>query len=255
MSNVDINKARAVYYNFFSKFFVYSKNMEIYKELVQMIDKMIVAPLDTNTQKALENLKSKLNQDSNEQLLSEFDEVFSNPNSTIVPTTASFYNESIENGTKRLEMLQFLAQTPLRRDEKSYCENEDHIGFITTVLYELINRLNNGESVYESTIHCIFGEILNSFADDFIDNLYNHDKSDIYKDVATIMASFIAFERLYLDVAKPAKKEQVTKADSSCAMLSDEEIQRRAKNKALKKNGPKGGGCVASELDEVICDL
>ena len=55
-----------------------------------------------------------------------------------------------------------------RRDEKSYFENEDNIGFIVTILFELLESFNNGETKYENTIHCIFEQILNSFVDEFI---------------------------------------------------------------------------------------
>ena len=119
-----LNKARAVYYNFFSKLFVYSKDMNQYVELLDMISSLKQHPLDLNSEKAFTNLETKLARDSNEKLISEFDEIFSNPNFDVVKTTASFYNEGIENGNKRLEMLQFLAKTTIRRDEKNYFENE-----------------------------------------------------------------------------------------------------------------------------------
>ncbi len=251
MSNdIAINKARAVYYNLFSKFFVYPKDMDKYKELLNILSFIKQAPLDSNCEEALSNLELKLPKDSNELLISEFDELFSNPNFLVVKSTASFYDEGIENGNKRLEMLQFLAKTTIRRDEKSYFENEDNIGFIVTILFELLESFNNGEAKYENTIHCIFEQILNSFVDEFNEELYNHEKSDIYKEVAVLFSSFIAFERLCLNVAKPPKKEKIENKSNS--LISDEEKERRAKNKALKAQGAKGGE-INHQIDDVNC--
>lgn len=251
MSNdLAINKARAVYYNFFSKFFVYSKDKDKYEDLLNILSFIKQAPLDSNCEEALSNLEAKLPKNSNELLIGEFDEIFSNPNFLVVKTTASFYSEGIENGKKRLEMLQFLAKTTIRRDEKNYFENEDNIGFILTVLFELLESFNNGETKYENTIHCIFEQILNPFVDEFNEELYNHEKSDIFKEVAVIFSSFIAFERLCLNVAKPAKKEKIE--NETNPLLSDEEKERRARNKALKVQGAKGGE-INHQIDDVVC--
>ena len=249
-NDLALNKARAVYYNFFSKFFVYSKDMNQYIELLNMISLLKQSPLDINSEKAFSSLETKLLKDSNEKLISEFDEIFSNPNFDVVKTTASFYNQGIENGNKRLEMLQFLAKTTIRRDEKNYFENEDNVGFIVTVLFELLESVCQGERKYTNTIHCIFEQILNDFVDEFIEELYNHQKSDIYKEIAILFSSFIAFERLCLNVAKPPKKEKIENKSNS--LISDEEKERRAKNKALKAQGVKGGE-INHQIDDVNC--
>ena len=53
-----------------------------------------------------------------------------------------------------------------------------------------------------------------------------------------VLHSFVAFERLYLEVSKAPKKERIIK-EEVCEVLSDEEIERRARNKALRELGPK----------------
>jgi len=54
-----------------------------------------------------------------------------------------------------------------------------------------------------------------------------------------VLHSFVAFERLYLEVSKAPKKERVVKKEEICEVISEEELERRAKNKALKALGPK----------------
>ena len=46
-------------------------------------------------------------------------------------------------------------------------------------------------------------------------------------------------ERLYLQVSKPAPRDDVERETPSCDVISDEEAERRAKNKAMKQKGPK----------------
>ena len=105
---------------------------------------------------------------------------------------------------------------------------------------ELSNLLADEQKEYENTVHCIFAQILNGFIDDFAKDIYEHDKSNIYKELMVVLHSFVEFERLYLEVSKPPKKEKIIKKQSDeWGDISDEERQRREKNRALKALGPK----------------
>ncbi len=236
--NQSINKARALYYNLFANFFVYSKESEKYFELLRLIDVLKQSPLDASSGKALDVLSSTLDSSSNVVLLQEHDDLFYNPLNKIIRQTASYYDEGVESGKKRVEMIQFLAKTKIRRDEKEYHDYEDSIGFIFSVMAELTDLISSGEKVYENTVHCIFSEILNDFIDEFAKKTYENDNSKIYKELVIVLHSFIAFERLYLEVSKPVKKEKVEK-EVACDAISEAELARRAKNKALKALGPK----------------
>ncbi len=137
-------------------------------------------------------------------------------------------------------MIDFVAKTKLRRDENSYFEYEDSVGFIFSLMAELSDLLANGQKEYENTVHCIFAQILNEFIDEFAKDIYEHDKSNIYKELMVVLHSFVEFERLYLEVSKPAKKEKIIKKQADdWGNISDEERQRRERNKALKALGPK----------------
>jgi len=232
-----INKARALYYNLFENFFVLSTKTENYLELRKLIGVLKENPLDPNSGRALESILEKLDPTSNVALIQEFDELFHNPTSKNVRTTASYYDEGVESGKKRVEMIQFVAKTKIRRDEKKYFEYEDSVGFIFSILASLSDLIANGEKEYENTVHCIFAQILNDFIDEFAKEIYEHRKSDIFQDLMVVLHSFVEFERLYLEVAKPAPKEKIQK--ETCETISDEEMERRARNKALKALGPK----------------
>ncbi|QOG13244.1 molecular chaperone TorD family protein [Arcobacter sp. FWKO B] len=232
---MELNKARAIYYNLFANFFVFLGDNSQYFNLLNLLETIKKAPLDDDSLKAVSNILSKLDLTSNQALMHEYDELFHNPQTKNIRTTASFYDEQVESGKKRVQMLEFIAKTALRRDEKKYHEYEDSIGFILGFMAELIELSNNGQKEYDNTIHCIFAQILNEFIDEFAKSVYEHEKADIYKNLMVILHSFIEFERLYLEVSKPKPKEDLKPKDN----LSDEERARRERNKALKALGPK----------------
>ena len=238
--NQTINKARALYYNFFANFFVLSSKSENYFELIRLLNILKENPLDESSADALNNISNLLDSSSNVALIKEFDDLFHNPLNKKIRQTASFYDEGVESGKKRVEMINFVAKTKLRRDENSYFEYEDSVGFIFSLMAELSNFLANDQKEYENTVHCIFAQILNGFIDDFAKDIYEHDKSNIYKELMIVLHSFVEFERLYLEVSKPPKKEKIIKKQSDeWGEISDEERQRREKNRALKALGPK----------------
>jgi len=236
--NQIITKARGLYYNLFANFFIVPSDVKNYLELVSLVNILKDKPLDDYSSEALENLSKSLDPTSNVELIEEFDHLFYSPMSKTIRLTASFYDEGVESGKKRVEMLQFIGKTKIRRDEKEFYEYEDSIGFIFSFLAELCDLVANGEKEYENTIHCIFSEILNDFADDVAKVIYEHESSKIYKELMVVLHSFLEFERLYLDVGKP-KPREIKVENNSCETISEEEQQRRAKNKALKALGPK----------------
>lgn len=236
--NNSINKARALYYNLFANFFVLSSKSENYFELVRLINILKKSPLDIESGKALEAISNELDPSSNVVLVQEFDDLFHSPLNKKIRLTASYYDEGIESGKKRVEMIQFVAKTKLRRDEKKYFEYEDSVGFIFSFMAQLCDNIANGNHEYENTVHCIFAEILNDFVDDFAKEVYENKNAKIFSQLMIVLHSFAEFERLYLEVSKPKAKVKVqkTKAQDS---ISDEELERRAKNKLLRESGPK----------------
>jgi len=239
MKDQAINKARSVYYGMFSRFFVYSQNTSRYFELLNMIKILKENPLDASTGEALNRIEDKLEGDSNVVLVQEYDDIFYNPSTTTIRTTASYYDEQLESGKKRLEMLDFMAKTKIRRDEKIFTENEDSLGFILTVMSELVTLVVEGEEQYNTLQHCMFAEILNDFVDQIAREIYEHETADIYKDVIVVLQAFMEFERLYLEISKPKLKPREEFVQATTDVLSDAEIARRARNKLLREAGPK----------------
>ena len=238
MKDTKINKARALYYAMFSRFFVFTSGTKRYYELIEIINLLKRNPLDNMTKNAFDNLSSTLKVDSNINFMNEFDDIFHSPETKTIRTTASYYHEDIECGKKRIEMQNFLAKTKIRRDEEKYSDYEDHVGFIFTVLSELCELEYEGSVEYRNTIHCIFTSILNEFIDDFSKELYEHESADIFKNVVVILKAFIEFERIYLEVSKPSVLVR-TMEHKPLEDISEEEKARRARNKAMKENGPK----------------
>ncbi len=239
MKEQEINKARAIYYKIFSNFFVYTTDTSKYFHLLSLVDLVKKNALDESSAKAFESISNKLQKDSNVVYVQEFDNIFYNPQTTNVRITASYYDEGVESGKKRVQMLDFLGKTKIRRDEKNYAEYEDSIGFVFAVLSELAVLVSEGEESYKTLQHCIFAEVLNEFVDEVSKSIYEHESADIFKDVIVALLSFMEFERLYLDVPRAKPKEQKKVAKAKDEFISQEELERRARNKALKALGPK----------------
>jgi TorA maturation chaperone TorD len=245
MRDAKMDRARSLYYAMFSRLFTLSGEMSKYYELRSLVETLKKNPLDALSAEAFETLYGQLSPSSNEALVKEFDKLFYAPETKSIRTTASYYDSGVENGRKRLEMQNFLAKTKIRRDEEKFSDYEDHIGFIFTVMAELTVLIADGEEVYANTAHCIFAEILNEFVDVFTKILYEHPESNIFKNVAVILKSFIAFERIYLDVSVPVAKPE-RELSEEIEEISEEERARRERNRALRAQGPK---------KEEACDL
>jgi len=78
--------------------------------------------------------------------------------------------------------------------------------------------------------------VINPFVDEFIINVYEHPMSKAYKSIAIVLNAFMAFERMYFEVAKPPLKEKV-RVVKPVEVISGAEARRRVENKAKKMAG------------------
>jgi len=234
MNKEAVNGARSLYYGFFSKMLIFKEDENRFDGVEEVLDILIANPMDANSAEALKEIREFLKAGGTQMLIDEYDDIFHNPESSIVRDTASYYDEQIESGKKRLEVKNFLAKTKIRRDEKNYKESEDSVGFLMTFMHELVELIMSGEKSYDTLQHCLFIEIINEFIDEYIEALYESDKSNAYKSVAVVLNAFIEFERLYFDARKPTPKEKPVVKEEACEFISDAEQQRRAENRAKK---------------------
>ncbi len=234
MNKKSLDPARSIYYGLMSKMFVFDVSEERFSGVSEALDILIQNPLDVNSGEALKEIKEFIEAYGYEGLSLEYDELFSNPDGEIIRDTASFYDEQIESGKKRVVVKNFLGKTKIRRDEKKFRDNEDSVGFLVTFMHELIELVMSSEEQYESVAHCLFEEVINEFIDEFIVNLYEHDKANAYKSLAIVFNAFVEFERLYYGLQKPKPKAKPKKEAESCEFISDTEAKRRAQNR-LKK--------------------
>lgn len=236
LNKESVNKARSLYYGFLSKLFVFTTSPSRYEGLAEALEVMAQNPLDENSGEALREIQLFLAHNGESAFIQEYDDVFHNPSYKVVRNTASYYDEGVESGRKQLEVKNFLAKTKIRRNEKYFKENEDSVGFIFTFMHELIELIMNEQKEYDSLQHCLYTEVINPFIDEFIVKVYEHPMARIYKSVAIVLNAFMAFERLYFDVAKPPLKEvERVQKTQPLEMVSGAEAKRRAENKAKKE--------------------
>ncbi|PID75524.1 MAG: hypothetical protein CSB23_03000 [Deltaproteobacteria bacterium] len=205
MDHLAINKARVVYYSFFASFFAFDFGKDHYDRGVHALEALIQSPIDEQSALAFSNLKRRCKNGGFAAFARENNNIFSDPSSEPIPTTASFYDENRDDGRQRLRMIDYVIQSKYRRNAESFKEHEDHIEFILLFLARLIEEQTQGVKPSGDLAKAVFTNILNPMLDDFTDNLFNHRQSFIYKQLALALRSFTELERVYLDVGKPTK--------------------------------------------------
>lgn len=203
MENTAINKARIVYYCLFSSLFSFNMTEDEFQKVVQAVEVLSENPMDEQSNKAMSNMKRRLQKSNLAKLSKENHDIFYNPTSASVPMTASFFDEGRDDGQKRVEMIDYVQESKFRRNAESYKEHEDHIEFILQFIQKLIEEELRGDTKANELAMKVYKNILNPMIDQFIDKLIGHRQSFFYKQAALALSSFNEFERLYLDIPQP----------------------------------------------------
>ena len=208
MNKEAINKARAVYYGLFASLLMFFENKNDLEVIQKTIDILAQNPLDDESKLAFSTMQNLLISGGYTLLKEESDTVFFSPYSAFIPVTASYFLENRDDGKKRLEMVNYVLSSNFRRDTEKFKEMEDHVGFIMLFMQKMIEEELLGNEKSAQLLREVFVNILNPFIDDFVGALYIHEESHFYQELAVIMHSFIALERLYLDVKKPVSEKE-----------------------------------------------
>ncbi len=235
MQNKQINEARAFYYGFFSKLFTFTYDKDRFSGVKEAAKILKEYALEENSKRALEHFLQNYDE---KKLADEFDEIFYDLSQDPVPTTASFYDEEIENGRMRIKMVDIVLSSKFRKNEE-YKDNEDDVGFIFPFMQHLILEKLKGDEKSEWLEGKTF-DVLNTFIDDFIENVYMHQASDLYKDISVVLKAFIESERIFLEKPKPVIEKIKKEVCNAC--IADEEAALRKKRK--KK-----------ESENLVCNL
>lgn len=231
MNKEAINKARAVYYGLFASLLTFFENKNDLEVIRKTINMLASNPLDEASFSAFSNMQNLLITKEYAFLKEESDKVFFSPYAAYIPVTASFYVESRDDGKMRLAMVNFVLSSKFRRDNDKFKELEDHIGFIVLFMQKLIEDELSGNEESAQLSREVFVNILNPFVDEFIAALYAHEYSHFYQEFAVVMQSFIALERLYLDVKKPIKKDETPRV-----FINENQKVRKPIKERPKKN-------------------
>ncbi len=231
-----VNQARSLYYGLLSKLFVFIADESRYHGVSEVLDVLIENPMDENSHEALKEIKLFMDTLGEDALIQEYDDIFHNPTYKVVRNTASYYDQGVESGNMRVAVINFLAKTRIRKNELYFKENEDSVGFIFTFMHEIVELIIAGNKEYETLQHCLFTEVINPFVDEFIMSVYEHKMAKIYQSVAIVLNAFMAFERMYFEVAKPPLKQK-QRVQKPVEPISSAEARRRAENKAKKAAG------------------
>ena len=220
---------RGLYYSLFSRFFVFSQGADRFSGVNAMLGLASAHALNEESAAAIMRIQVKFDEENSQNLADEFDEIFHALPSPL-RNSLSYYDEGYEVGHACAKVRKILARTDIRRDEAKFKENEDNVGFVFALMSEFIARESELE-LYGELEEQLFKEIINPNIDEFIENLFNHESSEIYKDVAVLLQGFIEFERVVLSAPRPINQGENKKTLDG---VSRSEAIRRQKNRVRK---------------------
>ena len=220
---------RGLYYSLFSRFFVFSQEADRFSGVNAMLGLASAHALNEESAAAIMRIQAKFDEENSQNLADEFDEIFHALPSPL-RNSLSYYDEGYEVGHACAKVRKILARTDIRRDEAKFKENEDNVGFVFALMSEFIARESELE-LYGELEEQLFKEIINPNIDEFIENLFNHESSEIYKDVAVLLQGFIEFERVVLSAPRPINQGKNKKTLDG---VSRSEAIRRQKNRVRK---------------------
>ncbi|MDO4874719.1 MAG: molecular chaperone TorD family protein [Campylobacter sp.] len=220
---------RGLYYSLFSRFFVFSQDADRFSGVNAMLGLASAHALNEESAAAIMRIQVKFDEENSQNLADEFDEIFHALPSPL-RNSLSYYDEGYEVGHACAKVRKILARTDIRRDEAKFKENEDNVGFVFALMSEFIARESELE-LYGELEEQLFKEIINPNIDEFIENLFNHESSEIYKDVAVLLQGFIEFERVVLSAPRPINQGENKKTLDG---VSRSEAIRRQTNRVRK---------------------
>lgn len=220
---------RGLYYSLFSRFFVFSQDADRFSGVNAMLGLASAHALNEESAAAIMRIQAKFDEKNPQNLADEFDEIFHALPSPL-RNSLSYYDEGYEVGHACAKVRKILARTDLRRDEAKFKENEDNVGFVFALMSEFIARESELE-LYGELEEQLFKEIINPNIDEFINDLFNHESSEVYKDVAVLLQGFIEFERVVLSAPRPINQGENKKTLDG---VSRSEAIRRQKNRVRK---------------------
>lgn len=220
---------RGLYYSLFSRFFVFSQEADRFSGVNAMLGLASAHALSEESAAAIMRIQARFDEKNPQNLADEFDEIFHAPPSPL-RNSLSYYDEGYEVGHACAKVRKILARTDLRRDEAKFKENEDNVGFVFALMSEFIARESELE-LYGELEEQLFKEIINPNIDEFIEGLFNHESSEIYKDVAVLLQGFVEFERVVLSAPRPINQGENKKTLDG---VSRSEAIRRQKNRVRK---------------------
>lgn len=220
---------RGLYYSLFSRLFVFSQEADRFSGVNAMLGLASAHALNEESAAAIMRIQARFDEKNPQNLADEFDEIFHAPPSPL-RNSLSYYDEGYEVGHACAKVRKILARTDLRRDETKFKENEDNVGFVFVLMSEFIARESELE-LYGELEEQLFKEIINPNIDEFIEGLFNHESSEIYKDVAVLLQGFVEFERVVLSAPRPINQGENKKTLDG---VSRSEAIRRQKNRVRK---------------------
>ncbi|RAX57878.1 hypothetical protein CCZ01_04415 [Helicobacter monodelphidis] len=193
LGNIDIS--RCLYYDFFSRLFLYDLLDESYNQFTSILELMVQAPLDEDLSESYTCLLTFLQQKSLSEFKQEYTDLFIlSPHSKQVHLILSHYAEGNVAGSILLDIRQFFRKLPVRMNTDFCKESEEHFGFLMLLMGYIIAHK---DEIEESLQVELFSSFIAPFGFEIAHSLQQSEHS-FYMNLGKILEVFIAFEEDFL---------------------------------------------------------
>lgn len=189
--NTEICKARALYYDFFSRMFLYDLLLVSQERLNFELEMMQNAPLEESLLTTYKSLQDIV-QSGLQTLKEDYTTLFVFPRSnTKVHLILSHYVDNNVAGSILLEIRQFFRKLPVRLNSESFEESEEHFGFLMALMGYMLEH----ESEFAANVsNELFARFIAPFGKTIATELQHNHISKAYEYVGILLEQFLLFE-------------------------------------------------------------
>lgn len=192
--SVNVNQARAIYYDFFAGIFLHDLLREREDLIQKQLESISSSPLDDYTEKSFTVLNNEMKENGLKNIIVEFDNLFALPltGEVVFPYVSHYKNECL-NGEILVDIRQSVKELPIRANSEIFKETEDHFGFLFLIMRYCVEMKEHEKNEKE-----IFSFYINPYIGKFIADIVDNPKSNFYKEIALLLKSFMDFENSYI---------------------------------------------------------
>lgn len=186
----ELKEQRAAIYSLIASLYLNGALRADKDGVVSLLESIASAPFTNEAGEAADMMAKALNGDG-EGVFDEFEALFNLPFGDFLPSSVSYYYDQREFGEFTIAAKEIMHEAGYIKDD-SFCLGEDEFGYLAAISAKL---LKEGKEELQKKL---FKNVFSPHIAGFIDAQLKSERASFYKNAATFLALFVAFEREWL---------------------------------------------------------